>query len=92
MAKTKQPASKAKSKFPAEKFHFPLGRTNFMILALGVLVLVVGFIFMAIPNHPDAFLTRTLAPVLLVFSFLVIIPFGLLYKEKKNGSKTNPGA
>lgn len=92
MAKIKQSASKTKSKFPAEKFHFPLGRTNFKILALGVFILVIGFVFMALPDDPDAFLTRTLAPVLLVFSFLVVIPLGLMYKEKKTGSKTNPGA
>lgn len=94
MAKIKQPASKAKSKIPAEKFHFPLGPNNFKILGVGVLILILGFVFMALPDHPDAFLTRTLAPVLLVFAFLVVIPVGLLYKEKKTdtASKINPGA
>ncbi|RMF57650.1 MAG: hypothetical protein D6748_10705 [Calditrichaeota bacterium] len=80
MAKVKQ---KAASKKPAEKFHFPLGKTNYMILVLGVILLIVGFVFMALPDDPDAFLTRTLAPIILVFSFLVVIPFGIMYKEKK---------
>lgn len=87
MAKVKRttPASKSpasKSKMPEEKFQFPLGKTNFLILLLGVFILVIGFVFMALPDDPDAFLTRTLAPILLVFSFLVVIPVGLLYKEK----------
>lgn len=83
MAKVKRTTPAAKSKVPEEKFQFPLGKTNFLILLLGVFILVIGFVFMAIPDDPDAFLTRTLAPILLVFSFLVVIPIGLLYKEKE---------
>jgi len=82
MAKVKRTTPASKSKVPEEKFHFPLGKTNLLILLLGVFILVIGFIFMAIPEDPDAFLTRTLAPILLVFSFLVVIPVGLLYKGK----------
>ena len=64
-------------------YRFPLTRTNFLIIALGVLVIVLGYIFMAIPDDPDAFMTRTLAPVMLVFAYLIIIPVGLFYREKK---------
>jgi hypothetical protein len=89
MAKVKRPApaaAKSKSKTQTEKFHFPLGRTNYLILSLGVLILALGYVFMAIPDDPNAFLTRTLAPILLVFSFLVVIPLGILYKEKGSNS------
>ncbi len=75
-------ARQAKGKDFGEKFQFPLGRTNYRILALGVLIIILGYVFMSIPDDPDAFLTRTLAPVLLVFSFVVVIPYGLLYKDK----------
>jgi Ni/Fe-hydrogenase subunit HybB-like protein len=64
-------------------FHFPLTRTNFYIILFGILVLAAGYIFMAIPDNPDAFMTRTLAPILLVFAYLIIIPIGLFYREKK---------
>ena len=64
-------------------FKFPLTRTNFLIIGLGVLVIVLGYIFMALPEDPDAFMTRTLAPVMLVFAYLIIIPVGLFYREKK---------
>ncbi len=64
-------------------FRFPLTRTNFYIIFLGIVVLVTGYVFMAIPDNPDAFMTRTLAPILLVFAYLIIIPIGLFYREKK---------
>lgn len=75
----------AKRKEQAKKqigFEFPLQKTNFLIIGFGILVLIIGYVCMAIPDHPDDFLTRTLAPVLLIFSLLVIIPTGLLYKGK----------
>lgn len=78
MAKVKE-----KKKQPEIHFRFPLTRSNFYILLLGVAVLVTGYIFMNIPEDPDAFMTRTLAPILLVFAYLIIIPIGLFYREKK---------
>lgn len=65
------------------RFHFPLTKTNFLILALGVIILIIGYVFMAIPTDPDAFLTRTLSPIILVFAYLIVIPIGLFYREKK---------
>ena len=78
MAKVKE-----KKKQPEIHFRFPLTRSNFYILLLGVAVLVTGYILMNIPDDPDAFMTRTLAPILLVFAYLIIIPIGLFYREKK---------
>ncbi len=74
---------KDKKKEPGRHFRFPLTRTNFLIILLGVIVIIMGYIFMYIPDNPDAFMTRTLAPILLVFAYLVIIPIGLFYREKK---------
>ncbi len=83
MAKIKEKEKqKAKKGEPESRFHFPLTRTNFLIILLGVVVLIVGYILMAIPDNPDAFMTRTLSPILLVFSYLIIIPIGLFYREK----------
>ncbi len=74
---------KEKKKAKEEKFRFPLTRKNYYIILLGILVIIVGYIFMGIPDNPDAFLSRTLAPILLVFAYLIIIPVGLFYREKK---------
>ena len=65
-----------------QQFHFPLGKTNLMIILGGVLVIIVAYILMAVPDHPDDFLTRTLAPVLLVVVLLVVIPIGIMFKDK----------
>ena len=78
MAKVKE-----KKKQPEIHFRFPLTRSNFYILLLGVAILVTGYILMSIPDDPDAFMTRTLAPILLVFAYLIIIPIGLFFREKK---------
>ena len=82
MAKVKELKVKEKKQEAKPHFRFPLTRTNFMIIGLGVVVLIIGYICMAIPDDPDAFLTRTLSPILLVFAYLVIIPIGLFYREK----------
>ena len=74
---------KEKKKQPEIHFRFPLTRSNFYIILLGIAMLVTGYILMAMPEDPDAFLTRTLAPVLLVIAYLIIIPIGLFYREKK---------
>ena len=88
MAKVKQrPAKKKPGKREQEKFHLPLGRTNYLILGVGVLLLIVGFVFMALPDDPDAFMTLTLAPIILVFSFLIVIPIGIMYREKNADQK-----
>ncbi|NIS37925.1 hypothetical protein GWN26_14565 [Candidatus Saccharibacteria bacterium] len=74
--------TKKQKKADTQVFHFPLQKSNYMIILAGILILIVGYILMALPDHPDAFISRTLAPVLLVFSFLIVIPYGLLRKDK----------
>ncbi len=64
-------------------FNFPFTKTNFLILVVGIIVLIVGYIFMSIPTNPDAFMTKTLSPILLVIAYLVIIPIGLFYRPKR---------
>ncbi len=64
------------------KFHFPLKKVNFLIMGVGVFILILGYILMSIPHNPDDFLTRTLSPILLVIAYLIVIPVGLLYREK----------
>ncbi len=74
-----------------EKFSFPLEKINFIILGIGVAVVIMGYVFMALPDNPDAFPTRTLSPIILVFAYLVIIPIGILYRPKghKTGKQSN---
>jgi len=56
------------------------GRKNLYLFILGLISIVIGFIFMAQPPV-NGFLSRTLAPVILVVAYLVIIPAALLLKD-----------
>ena len=61
----------------------PLQRENFVILGVGLLVIVVGYI--ALWQGPvEGFLPLVLAPILLVIGYCVIIPAGILYKKSAN--------
>lgn len=63
-------------------FRYPLRRENHVIILFGVFLLIVGYVLMGLPKDPDAFLTRTLAPLILVISYAIIIPIGILYRKK----------
>ncbi|MBD3225774.1 MAG: hypothetical protein GF313_13680 [Caldithrix sp.] len=58
-----------------------IGRKNISLFFIGVLTIVVAYILMAQPPV-DGFLSRTLAPILLVIAYLVIIPVAILLKDK----------
>ncbi len=69
-----------------------LDKRNLYFIAAGVLVIVIGFILMAVgPDsglhnfEPDIFSTRrvVVAPVIVFIGFVSIV-FGILYKPKDN--------
>jgi Ca2+/Na+ antiporter len=62
---------------------FPFVKNNYILFAVGILVIIVGFIFLAIGDI-------TLSPILLIVGYCVIIPIALLYgrKEKKAEEQT----
>jgi hypothetical protein len=53
-------------------------RNNYLILGLGLLFIIVGFIFLAFGDI-------TISPILLVLGYCVIIPLGILFPKKKEG-------
>ncbi|MGH1366658.1 MAG: hypothetical protein ACRBF0_24070 [Calditrichia bacterium] len=79
--------AKQKGSTNEETFSFPLDKTNLLILALGAVIIAVAYVFMAMPDHPDDFMTVTLAPLLLVLAFAVVIPFGIMYRKKEVSSE-----
>ena len=58
----------------------PLGRENFLILGLGLLVIAAGYLAM-LEGSVEGFLPLVVAPLLLVLGYCVIIPLGILYKK-----------
>jgi len=63
-------------------------RKNILLIALGTLMLVIGFVFLG-QGPVDGAVSMTLAPIVLVVAYLVVIPLGILWnrdaKDVKKG-------
>jgi len=78
VAKTKKKEKKNKKKAKAT---IPFSKENYLIFLIGVLVVIIGYIFMS-QGPADSFWSLTLAPIILVISYCIIIPISILYKKK----------
>jgi len=72
-----------KPKKDKEKSKLPFGRKNYLVFALGIFVIVVGYIFLA---HGSI----TIAPILLVLGYCVIIPLSIIVRDKKEDQSEKP--
>ena len=68
--KKKTPEPKVKAKLHP---NISWQRNNYILLVIGIIVIIVGFIFLASGS-------LTLAPILLVAGYCVIIPLAILLK------------
>lgn len=60
----------------------PFTKDNYRLFGIGLVVILVGYI--ALARGPwDSFWSLTLAPILLVLGYCVIIPVAILYKKKQ---------
>ena len=59
-----------------------ISKRNMLLFVLGLVTIAIAFILMAQPPV-DGFLSRTLAPVILIIAYLVIIPAAILVRDKK---------
>lgn len=82
-----------------DKKDFAFGKQNYILCAVSVLVIVIGFILMTGPSssieggfEPDIFSTRrvVIAPMICFIGFLLMIG-GILY-TKKSSVKIEEGA
>jgi len=72
------------AKKPKRDDIFPLEKENFVIIGVGLLVIVLGYIALS-GNSVDGFRQLTLAPILLLIGYCVIVPIGIMYRKKENG-------
>lgn len=70
-------AGKARSRVVStgEEAHLQWNRKNYLILGVGGLVLIAGFLLLALGD-------TTVAPLLLVAGYLVLIPWGIVAARK----------
>ena len=72
-----------------EKKNFAFDKTNFILLAVGMAIIVVGFILMSGPGsteeafNPDIFSVRRIkvAPVVCFLGFAFVV-YGIMHKPK----------
>ena len=76
-------ASRTRKKKEMASFQLPFTRINYLGLGLGILFIVIGYICLSQPPV-DGFISVTLAPILLVLGYCVIIPIAIFLKEPKS--------
>ena len=73
-----------------DKQKFAFNKTNFILLAVGMAIIIIGFLLMTGPGstegycEPDIFSVRRIkvAPLVCLFGFVFMI-YGILKKSKK---------
>lgn len=76
-------AKEKKEKKGQEKLKLPFGRKNYLLFAFGILVIVVGYIFLGYGSI-------TAAPIMLVLGYCVIIPLSIIVRDKKEEKSEKP--
>jgi len=59
----------------------PFNSINYWLFAVGLGVIIIGYVALAQPPA-EGFMSLTVAPILLVLGYCVIIPVAILYKKK----------
>ncbi|MHC4104691.1 MAG: hypothetical protein ACYSR9_07115 [Planctomycetota bacterium] len=71
----------------------PFGKKNLQILIIGLILIVLGYVAMAQPPV-HGFWSHTAAPLLLLFAFLIVIPYSIMYGHinfrRKSKTETDP--
>ena len=65
----------------------PFERENYIILGIGLLFIIAGYMALS-GNTVEGFVPLTLAPILLVLGYCVIIPIGIIYRKKVKSLQT----
>jgi hypothetical protein len=79
VAKTARTKSKPRRALRDESL--PLSRKNFLILGAGLVVIAAGYLAM-LEGSVEGFMPLVVAPILLVTGYCVLIPLGILYRQR----------
>ena len=56
-------------------------KTNYFLLFSGILLIILGYFIMAY-GEVNSFQSLTLAPIILFFGYIILIPSALIYKKR----------
>jgi hypothetical protein len=87
MAKKFQDKEKFRKKKLKKETVLPFTKVNYYVIAVGIGLVVLGFIAMA-EGSVEGTLPLVVAPILLVIGYCVILPIGILYKRKEQQPET----
>ncbi|MFQ5825106.1 MAG: hypothetical protein ACE5JB_13715 [bacterium] len=73
---------KAGRKYKA-KSDLPFTKRNYQLFSVAIALLILGYIALA-QGPADSFWSLTVAPVLLVIGYCVLIPWAIIYSGKNN--------
>ena len=79
---TKKERLKIQKKKRSKAAALSLSAINYQLFGLGALILIVGYYFLS-KGPADSFWSLTLAPILLVIGYCIVIPLSILYRSKK---------
>jgi len=69
----------------------PFTSINYKLFGAGILLLILGYVALSIgPWH--GFWTMSVAPILLVASYCIVLPLAILYRKKEKKQDSNPVA
>jgi hypothetical protein len=83
MARVEEKKTKKKSILGS----LPFTKTNYQILAVGIVLLVLGYV--ALSQEPwDGTMPLVVAPILLVLGYCVVIPLAILFRKNSSGEQS----
>ena len=61
--------------------NWPFNKTNYVIFAIGVLSIIIGYLIISY-NSVDSIQSTKVGPVILFIGYCVIIPVSIMYNKK----------
>jgi len=59
---------------------------NYILFLIGIVIIILAYIIMAL-GTTNSFQALTLAPIMLIIGYLIIIPLAIVYKSRKHPEK-----
>ena len=88
MAKVQSKKNIRKAKKNIAAFNIYWQKGNYILLMVGILVIILGYIFMSMGSW-DSFPSLFISPILLIIGYLLILPASVLYSKKEKAANQN---
>lgn len=76
-----------KKRVTKEDNSLPFTKENYLIFSAAMLFIILGYIFMA-QGPWDSVASLTIAPILLIIGYLVLVPVAILFHKKEKQVQT----